>query len=86
MPSRGNLTTERDNIDSNFSGSNDKHSHRYIPSVNNSFYSSPTYADTKEKCKMCPQFYINKSRITRKNNAGLCESCYSRYGRYHTFK
>jgi hypothetical protein len=84
LPSRGNLRSERDNIDDNLSGYNDKHSQRYIPSVNNSYYSSPTYAGTKEKCILCLKLYVNTSRITGKFNSGICDACSIRYGRYQS--
>jgi hypothetical protein len=84
LPIRGNSRSQRDSIDGNLSGYNDKHSQRYIPSVNNSYYSSPTYAGTKEKCLLCMRLYINTSRITGKNNTGFCEDCSLRYGRYQS--
>ena len=70
--------------DGQVSKSSDQHSQRYIPSVSNSYYSSSTYAGVKEKCIMCTRSYMNTSRITGKNNTGLCENCSARYGRYQS--
>ena len=79
------LKSNRDSSDNDLSGYNHNISNKYIPSVSNQYSNFPTYAATKEKCVYCTKVFFNTSRSTKKNNTGLCDSCFDRFGRNKAF-